>query len=320
MVLKPDGAIDTHQHVFPHLDRWGGISWLSAGDQPPHSTRDELATINDKAGVRGILIQAENRSKKESSYLMHAAAVKHDLEFAGAVVGIDMIQNPKTLREALIELKAERGFLGIRFLLECEHAAIIANNEGGIRDKFIESLKILAELGIRFEFCGWNWQHEDMLQVLEHAELQELPAVIDHCLKFQPDPATPGKLPTGFSAAMKRVAACPNAYVKWSELLKYVAQKGNGSKQWTIEAAALPMGTMLREVITQVGRDRVIWGSGWPVASWADHVEGTGDEGAITYDDVVRASLLAMEHIGLTQDDVDAIMRDNAKVCYRITD
>jgi L-fuconolactonase len=133
-----------------------------------------------------------------------------------------------------------------------------------LRPRVMESLSLIAQVGLAFEFLTFPRHLPDVVQVLER--LPHLRAVIDHLSK----PEIKACKMHPWQDLIREVALRPNACCKLSGMVTEV-----DPRNWTREQLLPYAG----HVLEQFGAERVMFGSDWPVcllaASYQEVMDAT---------------------------------------------
>jgi L-fuconolactonase len=274
--------IDSHQH-FWKADR-GDYHWMSPAvpvlcrDYLPEDLQPLLARNKiDKT----ILVQAA-QTKAETDFLLYLAQ-PHDF-IAGVIGWLDM-DSPNFARELELYTKKTK-FLGLRPMLQD-----IPQDDWILRPQVINSLKLIAERDIPFEFLTYTRHLPHVLNALK--AVPHLRAVIDHLSK----PEIKNQKLEPWASLMAEVAKHPNVYCKLSGMITEA-----NHETWTIE----DLRPFVERVLGSFGADRVMYGSDWPVCLLAG-----------SYNRVIGA-LQAILKPHLNERQEAAVFGDNARRFYKL--
>lgn len=278
--------VDSHQHVWD-LEKVE-YPWLVPDYGPIYRTftPDELEPQLRDAGIdRTVLVQSANSYADTDSMLAHAA----ERDWIGAVVGWVPLEEPDAAARKLDDAYlGDAHFRGIRHLNHEE-----ADPDWLVRPAVIDGLRVLEERRLVFEVVAIHPLHLGHVPALARA-CPDLAIVIDHLAK---PPIASGDH-DAWKTDLRAAAEHPNVHAKVSGL-----NTAADWASWTGEDLVEPIGFAL-EVF---GADRLLFGSDWPVAILA------GD-----YAKVWRETLVALDRIGVTGADRDAILGGTAARLYRI--
>jgi L-fuconolactonase len=233
--------IDSHQHFWKAAR--GDYHWMSP--KVPVLCRDYLPEDLNPSLVKNqidktILVQAA-QTKAETDFLLDLA-MKHD--FIAGVIGWLDLDNPGFSAE--LELYSQKSkFLGIRPMLQD-----LPDDDWILRPRVLDSLKMVAERDIPFEFLTYTRHLPRVLKVLEC--IPNLRAVVDHVSK----PEIKNRKLDPWRSLMSEVAKHPNIHCKLSGMITEADHKS-----WTAE----DLRTYIEHVLKCFGLKRVMFGSDWPV-------------------------------------------------------
>ena len=241
--------IDTHLHQWD-LDQCA-YDWLDA-DLPPefHQLRrtfrvDEAREHIEATGVtEAILVQAEN-SRPDTEAMLGVAA---DDNRVVAVVGWFDLLDPDGAPAALAALAAAGPVVGIRHLIHDE-----PDPDWVLQPAVGESLGVLAEHGMAYDFVGVQLRHLEHVPTLASA-LGDLRIVIDHLNK---PPIGTDDYPR-WVELIGAAASFPNVYAKVSGLHNVTPQG-----DWT----PADLQGAFEVALESFGSGRLMFGSDWPVCN-----------------------------------------------------
>jgi len=246
--LADGPRVDAHQHFW----NLGEVEyeWLASSEYGPIQ-RDfgpaDLEPLLRAAGItRTITVQAANSFADTDAML--ARADEH--AWIAGVVGWIPLLDPAAASRALNRYCGHRAFRGVRHLVHDE-----PEPDWLLRASVRESLALLAERSLVFEIPAVFPRH--LLHVPRLAEeLPGLRIVIDHLGK---PPIASGSLEP-WAGELARAAAYPNVYAKVSGL-------GTEAREgWTAD----DLRPFVDVAIGELGPDRLMFGSDWPVCLMAD--------------------------------------------------
>jgi len=241
--------IDTHLHQWD-LDQCG-YAWLDA-DLPPvfHQLRrtflvDEAREHIEATGVtEAILVQAENSFGDTAAMLTVEAADNRVV----AVVGWFDLLDPDNAPAALDGLQSAGPVVGIRHLIHDE-----PDPDWVLQPAVIESLSVLAEHGMAYDFVGVQLRHLEHVPTLAGA-VGDLRIVIDHLNK---PPIGTDDYPR-WVELMGAAASFPNVFAKVSGLHNVTPHA-----DWTPDDLRGAFDVALESF----GSGRLMFGSDWPVCN-----------------------------------------------------
>ncbi len=255
--------IDSHQH-FWKADR-GDYHWMSPAvgilcrDYLPADLEPSLKKNKiDKT----VLVQAA-QTTAETDFLLELAE-QHDF-IAGVIGWLDM-DSPDFPRQ-LVQYSKKPKFLGIRPMLQD-----LPDDDWILRPRVIQSLKLISEWDMPFEFLTYTRHLPHVLTVLE--TVPGLRAVVDHVSK----PEIKNRKLDPWREFMARVAEHPNVYCKLSGMITEADHK-----TWTPD----DLRPYVEHVLDCFGVERVMFGSDWPVCLLA----GSYDRVAAALQAVVKPRL-----------------------------
>ena len=242
--------IDTHLHQWD-LDQCA-YDWLDT-DLPPafHQLRrtfhvDEAREHIEAAGVtEAILVQAENSLADTEAMLAVAAAPDNRVT---AVVGWFDLLDPDGAPAALDALQASGPVVGIRHLIHDE-----PDPDWVLQPAVGESLAVLAEHGMAYDFVGVQLRHLEHVPTLA-AAVGDLRIVIDHLNK---PPIGTDDYPR-WVELICAAAAFPNVFAKVSGLHNVTPHA-----DWTPDDLRGAFDVALEAF----GSGRLMFGSDWPVCN-----------------------------------------------------
>jgi L-fuconolactonase len=233
--------IDSHQH-FWKADR-SDYHWMSptvpvlCRDYLPEDLRPWLVKNRiDKT----ILVQAA-QTTAETDFLLDLA-IKNDF-IAGVIGWLDM-DSPNFAAELELYSKKPK-FLGVRPMLQD-----LPDDDWILRPRVMDSLKLIAERDIPFEFLTYTRHLPYVLKVLK--AIPNLRAVVDHISK----PEIKNNKLDPWRSLMAEVAEHPNIYCKLSGMITEADHKS-----WTAE----DLRPYVEHIWKCFGFERVMFGSDWPV-------------------------------------------------------
>lgn len=271
--------IDAHQHFW----QWSK-GWFSRPE--PVLSRDympkDFEEILQTHGIDKTIVVQTSPTVEETDFLLELAKSS---SFIGGVVGWLDLESPDFPHE-LERYRQKQHFVAIRPMLET-----LPEDDWILRPRVMESLALIAQSGLGFEFLTFTRHLPYVLQVLER--IPQLRAVIDHLSKPE---MRAGKVQP-WRDMMRDVARQPNVCCKLSGMVTEA-----DANHWTCEQ----LRPYADHVLEQFGADRVMFGSDWPVCLLA-----TGYEEVIEMtQDFVRTRL------GNTA--LDAVFGGNAARFYQL--
>lgn len=245
---------DTHVHIWD-FDK-AEYEWLRGNNSILNRVYaiEELEIERKEAGVSaGVLVQAANNFD-DTDWMLEIAA---KTEWIKGVVGWLPLMDPAATEKAWREKYSSKGshgtgnnyFKGVRHLVHDEPDA-----RWLLQPTVIESLKLLAELGLTYDIVGVRNEHlETVLEVNE--KVPGLRMVLDHL--NQPPIAARERFGR-WGELIKEVACHTNIYAKISGL----GTASGDMTGWTKE----DIKPYIEFAIQQFGADRCFCGGDWPVS------------------------------------------------------
>lgn len=241
---------DTHQHLWD-LDQFR-LPWVDGGPLDRSYVMDDYleaaAGLNvTKTVYMEVDVEASQKAE-EAKYVLDLCR-RDDNPMAGAVIG----GRPATpgFREYLEPFRANPYIKGVRQVLHT------SATEPGLllTPEFLSDLRLLGEWGLRFDLCV---PQEGLRNAAKAAALcPETRFVLDHCGNAKvPDLSSREDWKRGIEA----VAAQENVVCKISGI---VASAKPG--EWSAEDLA----PIVLHCADAFGRDRIMFGSDWPVCTHA---------------------------------------------------
>ncbi|WP_346238637.1 amidohydrolase family protein [Niabella insulamsoli] len=238
--------IDTHVHIWD-LQR-SAYNWLKQAPEVLHSNH-ALSDLEDERKATsvsgGVLVQADNTL--EDTALMFEAAKSNS--WIKGVVGWLPLTDPSATEKLLKHFMQEQIFFkGVRHLIHDEPDAAWL-----LQPAVIDSLKILAEYRIPYDFVGVKTEHiQTALKVAQR--VPNLKMVFDH---LNQPPITADLNGSEWASLMAEAAQHDQFYAKISGLGTVA-----GKEFFTVENIK-PFVTF---VLSIFGTNRCFLGGDWPVS------------------------------------------------------
>ena len=232
--------IDTHIHLFD-TSREKGVPWPRKNDTvlyKPHLP-DEFKRVSQPTGVTGVVIVEASGWMDDNQWVLDL--VQGDDYFVGLVGHLDLTSRefPKHLER----LAADPRFVGIRASAPIDFGD----------DVVLANLRTLAERGLTIDLLPHAYGVRECDQVAR--AVPNLRMVVDHAIAYAPD----GKpVDSSWEAETRRLAENKNVYCKISGLYEHAADQPAPKD---IDYYR-PMLDVLWDAF---GRDRLVYGSNWPV-------------------------------------------------------
>ncbi|MBP1993901.1 amidohydrolase family protein [Paenibacillus eucommiae] len=273
--------IDSHQHYWK-------ISRTDYGWLKPEVGRiyrdylpEHLTPLLQQYGVHQTVVVQAAPSTEETEFMLQLA--DNEETIAGVVGWLDM--EAESFGQQLNHYRKHPKFVGIRPMIQD------LPTEWLLQDRVLGHLKLLAETGFPIDLQA-NTRHLPVIvEVLRY--IPELHAVIDHLAK--PDRLGGALQPWG--AQMAEIAAYPNIMCKLSGMVPE-----SEDAPWS-QATISPFA---EHVIRIFGKNRVMFGSDWPVCLFS-----------ATYEQVMElfASFIGADW---TEAEIEAVYAQNAIRFYRL--
>jgi 2-pyrone-4,6-dicarboxylate lactonase len=238
VVAPPEGAWDTHAHIFGPAERFPYTA--GRGYTPPDAPVEKYIALLDRLGfAHGVIVQG-NAHGYDNRVVLDALA-RFPQRFRGVAI-TDTRATPDELR-AWHKL----GLRGLRF-----HLFSAAGKPGYLRgvglDVFETFRPVMRDLGLIMQvWCDWQLLR-DVAGTLREIS-REMPVVIDHMLNI---PAERGVDDPGFQALLHLVGE-GDAYAKLSAPYRL-------SAQFPDYADARPF----HDALLRANPERLLWGTDWP--------------------------------------------------------
>ncbi|MDG2219933.1 MAG: amidohydrolase family protein [Rubripirellula sp.] len=251
---KVKHLIDTHIHLYDTTrevyepDHSNSVPWPPADDQVLHKPHlpAEYHKVAKPAGVTGVVIVEASPRVDDNDWVLDL--VDDDDFFVGLVGNLDPLK--PSFRKNLDRLKADPRFVGIRFHL--------MNREAGISSdpQLLKNLRYLADAGLALDVL-MNEEGPGTIDEVSRiaSQVPNLRIIVNHVLGYNID----GKLPNKtWITAVNQLAKNPNVSVKISGLYQ------RSTTQPAPQSIEYFQG-LLDILWNAFGRERLIYGSNWPV-------------------------------------------------------
>lgn len=241
--------IDTHQHFWqfdPVRD-----SWIT--DEMKAIQRDftplDIQFVLERNGFSGTVAVQASQSDEETNYLVQ---LSKDYPFIKGVVGwIDL--QAENISEQLENYRAVQVLKGFRHVVEGE-----ADPDFLIRPAVLNGLKALADYGYTYDLLIRPRHYKATLQCVD--QNPNLQFVLDHIAK----PPIKTREFDEWAAFIDALAAYPNVVCKVSGLATEADWAG-----WKLD----DFKQYLDHIFTCFGKQRIMYGSDWPVCLLAASYE-----------------------------------------------
>jgi L-fuconolactonase len=238
--------VDAHQHFWQWSKGWFSRpeSVLARDYMPP-----DFEPILKAQGIDKTIVVQTAPTVAETDFLLQ---LTETCGFIGGVVGWLDLESADFPHE-LERYCRKRYFVAVRPMLEA-----LPEDDWVLRPRVVESLQLIAEAGLAFEFLTFTRHLRYVVQVLD--KIPHLRAVIDHLSK----PEIKAGRMQPWQDLIREVALQPNVYCKLSGMMTE-ADPSN----WTPEQ----LRPYAEHVLEQFGAERVMFGSDWPVCLLAANYE-----------------------------------------------
>jgi L-fuconolactonase len=252
--------IDTHIHIY-QVTRPGGVPWPRPAQKQLY--RDvlpqEYEALARPLGVIGVgIVEASNRFEDNLDLLRRT---KGNRFFRFLVANLEI--GAPDFDKQLAQLARDPRVVGIRGFLWAPKITL--------DDTQLAHLRALADRGMTLDLVSrrnTNPKH----QVLALASaVPQLRIIINHLGGAQ------GQTPSAeWTADMKRLAALPNVYMKFSSFFDLWNTSGAEDKGWQSPKDVARYKPHFDVLMQSFGANRLIWASNWPVSelggSFADQI------------------------------------------------
>jgi L-fuconolactonase len=238
--------VDAHQHFWQWSKGWFSRpeAVLARDYMPPDFEPILKAQDIDKT----IVVQTAP-TVAETDFLLQ---LTETYPFIGGVVGWLDLESPD-FPDALERYCRKRYFVAVRPMVES-----LPEDDWILQPRVVESLQLIAEAGLAFEFLTFTRHLRYVVQVLD--KVPHLHAVIDHLSK----PEIKAGRMQPWQDLIREVALQPNVYCKLSGMMTEADPTNSTPEQLRPYAA---------HVLEQFGAERVMFGSDWPVCLLAANYE-----------------------------------------------
>ncbi|MFP6631732.1 MAG: amidohydrolase family protein [Planctomycetota bacterium] len=240
--------VDTHQHMWD-LGRFE-LPWTK--DEKPLARNflmsDYLEASSGLNVVKTVYMEVDvtpSQQVKEAEHVVEMCR-RDDNPMSGAVIS----GRPSSdgFRDYITAFKDTPEIKGVRRILQ------VGETPPGhcLGDKFVESVRLVGELGMSFDLCMRHGEISDAAKLA--AACPDTQLVLDHCGNAEVHSADRSKWLRDIAAlAEKKNVAC--------KISGFVATAKKG--EWKTEDLA----PVIRHCYESFGPDRVVFGSDWPVCN-----------------------------------------------------
>lgn len=274
--------IDSHQHYWK-IDR-GDYGWISPEDKTLHRDylpNDLLPHLKKHDIDQTILVQAAS-TIEETEFLLELS--DNDSTIAGVVGWLDL-DDPNYV-EQYQEFNKHPKFLGFRLNIQD-----MKDETATLKDHYIEALRYFAEQDVPVDLLFVHHQFPTLLQLLR--KVPNLRGVVDHLGK--PDIA--GQKFEPWNEHIEEIASYDKIYCKLSGMVTE-ANHDDWKKEDFVQ--------YVEHILETFGKDRVMFGSDWPVCLLAG-----------SYDEVVEVLQHALPD-KMSESDTDKLFGANAHKFYKL--
>jgi L-fuconolactonase len=230
--------IDAHQHFWQWSKGW--FSSPEAVLRRDYLPADLEPLLQAQGLDKSILVQT-SPTVAETDFLLELA---ESSGFIAGVVGWLDLESPDFSNE-LEKYRRNRHFVAVRPMLQS-----LPQDDWILRPRVVESLSLIAQSGLAFDFLTYTRHLPYVLQVLE--KVPQLRAVMDHLSK----PEIMARKTQPWQDLMREVALHRNVYCKLSGMVTEA-----DPQNWTREQLSI----YADHVMERFGPERVMFGSDWPV-------------------------------------------------------
>jgi predicted TIM-barrel fold metal-dependent hydrolase len=287
--------IDTHQHLWD-LDLFS-YAWLAGAEPPPRSAAAGRPVLNRSFRMADYLAATAGLGVEKSVHLeadvdepLMLAETRYILALAdqpdNPLEGVVACGRPEhtDFRNYLDQIVGHPKLKGVRRILHTQPDAL------GQSLIFKDHVRSLAGYGLSFDICVLARQLPIAIALVKHCP--DVTFILDHCGV----PQVKEKVLDPWRAHIREIAAFSNVYCKVSGVVAYA-----DPTSWTLE----DLRPYVEHVIECFGRDRVMFGSDWPVCTLS-----------ATYRQWVEALLSLTASASLS--DRIKLFHDNATRVYRL--
>jgi L-fuconolactonase len=285
--------IDTHLHIWdPARLRYSWIKGNPLFDRPYHveDYRRDLGPVAIEASV--FLECYADFDAEGGQYIEEVVFVEDEARrdpALKAIVPMAPLEKGAGALPVLEEMAARHPMVkGIRRIVEFDADPRALT----LSPAFIEGVNLLGRFGMHFEINVNHTQMDIVREFVKH--VPDVPMILDHCGK----PGIAEGAIAQYREDVRELARCPNLWIKLSDLPVEADHA-----RWT-EADLRPY---IAETIEAFGPGRTIYAGDYPVCLQAT-----------TLPRWVEVLDRAFAELGLPEQDIRRIYRDNANAFYRL--
>ena len=266
---KPIPIIDTHQHLWD-VTKFK-LPWLSSKQAAPlrrsYLMADYLKATKGQNVVKTVYMEVNvdpSQHAREAEYVIGLCRKKDNPMAAAVIGGFPHEKSFRPLAERFARSPYIKGFRTV--LHDPDRPRGLC-----LRPRFVENMKLLGKLGLRFDLCMRPGEIIDGVKLVEQCPQTKF--VVDHCGNMSVT-STDRKLRATWMKGMREMAAHSNTICKISGIIA-TAKKGH----WTPDDLA----PNINFCLDTFGENRVIFAGDWPVCTLtASFSEWVGALKAIT--------------------------------------
>jgi L-fuconolactonase len=238
--MKPT-RIDAHQHFWRYSPE--SYPWIKPGSPLQRDWLPaDLAALQKPLELDGSVVVQARQSLEETRWLLELA--DENPRIFGVVGWVDL--RADNLQEQIAPLARNRRLVGVRHVVQDE-----LDDRFLMQDAFVRGIRQLQNFQLRYDLLIFPKQLPAAIELVE--QLPGQPFVLDHCAK--PHIAQGTLKP--WSELIGKLASHPNVHCKVSGLVTEARWD-----DWNLEK----LRPYLEVIEGAFGRDRLMWGSDWPVA------------------------------------------------------
>ena len=251
-VTDPFPVIDTHQHLWD-LKKFK-LPWHKGDDSKPLQRSFVMSDYLE--ATRGLNVV-------KTVYMEVDVEVEQQVAEADYVTDLGK-QNGSPMRAAVVSgrpgqpgfEKYARNLAGNKFIKGIRQVLHGDSTPAGycLQPGFVESIRLLGELGLSFDLCVRAGEVVDAVKLVEQCPGTRF--ILDHCGNMSVT-STDQDLRSKWQAGMKGLAALPNTVCKVSGIVV------TANKDWKPEDLA----PNVNFTLDTFGEDRVMFAGDWPVCT-----------------------------------------------------
>lgn len=274
--------IDAHQHYWK-LDR-GDYDWLTSDmqtlyrDYEPQHLRAQL----QEQGIDKTIVVQAAATLAETQYLLSLA--DSDDTIAGVVGWVDLAD--AQVEQQLEQLCKHPKFVGFRIMFQDMPDVRVV-----LEPEYIAAMQMVEKMDIPVDLLVTAEQLDVLCALMRH--VPNLRGVIDHLAK----PRIAEGIKQPWMSQMDELSQYPNIYCKLSGMITE-ADHSNWKQEDFHE--------YVQHVIACFGKDRILFGSDWPVCLLAGE-----------YSDVLNILERSLPE-GMTESDREKLYGNNAVTFYKL--